>query len=249
MDLGLAGRVYIVTGGTSGLFRATAEALVAEGAKVVVSSRTVQRVEETVEALGGPDHATGVAVGNADPDAAERLVAAARSAYGNLHGACISVGGPPPGLVTDVSDAQWIESFESVFLGAVRIARAVAAVLEPGGAIVFVLSSSVKEPILGLSISNGLRPGLAMVAKTLADELGPRGIRALSLLPGRIATPRTLSLTPDEESRRALTASIPLKRYGEPQEFGRVAAFALSPAASYLTGCAIPVDGGAIRSL
>jgi len=249
MDLGLAGRVYVVTGGTSGLGRATAEALVSEGARVVVSSRSVERVEETVTALGGPEHATGVAVDNGDPDAATQLVDAATSAYGGLDGACISVGGPPPGLTADVSDEQWTDSFRSVFLGAVRIARTVAAKLGPGGAIVFVLSSSVKQPIPGLAISNGLRPGLAMVAKTLADELGPRGIRVVSLLPGRIATPRTVSLTPDEASRRAVSETIPLKRYGEPEEFGRVAAFVLSSAASYLTGCTIPVDGGAIRSL
>jgi len=249
MDLGLAGRVYVVTGGTSGLGRATAEALVDDGARVVVSSRDQHNVDEAVAALGGPDRATGLALDNADPTAAAQLVAAARSAYGALHGACISVGGPPGGNATDMTDEQWRGAFESVFLGAVRIAREVAPELPADGVIAFVLSSSVRQPVGGLAISNGLRPGLAMVAKTLADELGPRGIRVLSLLPGRITTARTLTLTPDEADRAAIAASIPLRRYGEPAEFGRVAAFALSPAASYLTGCAIPVDGGAIRSL
>jgi 3-oxoacyl-[acyl-carrier protein] reductase len=136
-----------------------------------------------------------------------------------------------------------------VFLGAVRLAREIAGALGEGGVIGFVLSSSARSPIPGLAISNGLRPGLAMVAKTLADEVGPRGIRVVGLLPGRISTDRTLELTPDEQQRRGLAETIPLRRFGEPAEFGRVAAFLLSPAASYLTGVMVPVDGGALRSL
>jgi len=115
-------------------------------------------------------------------------------------------------------------------------------------AIGLVLSTSAKSPIAGLEISNGLRPGLAMWAKQLADELGPQGVRVFSLLPGRVLTDRTLSLTPDPADRERIAASIPLRRYGEPAEFGRVAAFLLSPAASYLSGLAVPVDGGALRT-
>jgi 3-oxoacyl-[acyl-carrier protein] reductase len=131
----------------------------------------------------------------------------------------------------------------------VRLARTVAGVLGEGGAIGFVLSTSVRSPIPGLAISNGLRPGLAMVAKTLADELGPRGVRVFGLLPGRISTQRMLDLMPDEQARRGLAETIPLRRFGEPAEFGRVAAFSLSPAASYLTGVMVPVDGGALRTI
>jgi len=116
-----------------------------------------------------------------------------------------------------------------------------------------VLSSSVRAPLPEMAISNGLRPGLAMVAKTLADELGPRGVRVNGLLPGRIATDRVAELdasTGDPDgARRAAEASIPLGRYGEPAEFGAVAAFLLSPAASFLTGVMLPVDGGLLRSL
>ena len=126
-------------------------------------------------------------------------------------------------------------------------------VLGDGAAIGLVLSSSVREPIGHLAISNGLRPGLAMTAKALADELGPRGIRVFGLLPGRIATDRMVQIdgrSPDPEAaRRASEAAIPLRRYGEPAEFGRVAAFALSPAASFLTGVMLPVDGGMLRAL
>ncbi|WP_018545850.1 SDR family oxidoreductase [Streptomyces sp. LaPpAH-108] len=249
MDLGLKDRVYIVTGASRGLGNAAARQLVADGAKVVVTGRDEQRVADAAAELG-PD-AVGVAVGNADPAAPERLIAAAREHFGGFDGILVSVGGPPPGFVADVTDEQWRDAFESVFLGAVRLARAAAAELEPGGVIGFVLSGSVHEPIPGLTVSNGLRPGLAGFAKSLADELGPRGIRVLGLLPGRIDTDRVReldSLSADPEATRTAAESrIPLRRYGTPEEFGRVAAFLLSPAASYLTGVMAPVDGGMRR--
>lgn len=247
MDLGLAGRVYVVTGGSRGLGRATAEALVADGARVVVASRQADRVEEAVAALGPA--ARGVVADNADPEVGARLVAAARDAFGRLDGALVSVGGPPTGDALATDDEQWQAAFTTVFLGAVRLARAVVPELGPGGAFGLVLSTSVSAPIPGLAISNGLRPGLAMWAKTLADEVGPRGVRVFGLLPGRVATDRTLSLNPDPAERERIAASIPLRRYGEPEEFGRVAAFLLSPAASYLTGLVVRVDGGAVRGL
>lgn len=249
MDLQLSGRVFLVTGGTRGLGRASAQCLVDEGARVVVASRDETAVERAAVELGGPAAAYGVVADNADPAAADRLVAAAMQRYGRLDGALISVGGPPATGAFDATDEQWRSAFESVFLGALRIARATAQAVTGDGALAFVLSSSTRSPIAGLAISNGLRPGLGMLAKTMADELGPRGIRVVGLLPGRLATDRTLSLDADAQARRASETSIPLRRYGEPAEFGRVAAFVLSPAASYLTGCMIPIDGGALRTL
>ncbi|MFE2477462.1 SDR family oxidoreductase, partial [Streptomyces sp. NPDC059389] len=146
------------------------------------------------------------------------------------------------------TDEQWAAAFESVFLGAVRLARAAAAELGEGGVIGFVLSGSVHEPIPGLTISNGLRPGLAGFAKSLSVELGPRGIRVVGLLPARIDTDRVReldALSGDAAAARTANESgIPLRRYGTPEEFGRAAAFLLSPAASYLTGIMLPVDGG-----
>jgi len=252
MDLGLSGRVYVVTGGSTGLGRATAEALAVDGARVVLTGRHQDSVERAVAAIG-QDAATGVVADNADPGTPARLMEVARSTYGRLDGALVSVGGPAGGTVLSTSEADWSAAWESVFLGGLRLGREIGAELEAGGAIAYVLSSSVKAPIPGLAISNGLRPGLAMVAKDLADELGPRGVRVNGLLPGRVDTDRVRWL--DEQTgdpvaaKERVSSAIPLRRYGLPEEFGRAAAFLLSPAAGFVTGVMLPVDGGMLRSL
>jgi 3-oxoacyl-[acyl-carrier protein] reductase len=251
MDLGLADRVYLVTGGARGLGRATADVLVAEGARVVLSGRTEETLAVAASELG--DHATYVVGDNAEADLPSRLIAIAHERWGRLDGALVSVGGPPPGSVSSTTDEQWTTAFGSVFLGAVRTAREVAAELGAGGAIAFVLSTSVKGPLTEMAISNGLRPGLAMIAKQLADELGQRGIRVNGLLPGRIGTERVAELDALQADPAAAKASaaerIPLRRDGEPSEFGRAAAFLLSPAASFVSGAMLPVDGGVMRAL
>ncbi|HEY0448854.1 SDR family NAD(P)-dependent oxidoreductase [Actinophytocola sp.] len=249
MDLDLRDRVFLVTGGSKGLGLATATALVAEGARVVISGRHKGPVDEAVVGLG--PRADGVACDNADPATPRLLLDRARERFGRVDGLLVSVGGPPAGSAMSVPDEQWRDAFESVFLGAVRLAREVAAELRAGGSIAFVLSTSVHVPIAELGVSNGLRPGLAMVAKSLANELGHRGIRVNGLLPGRIATDRLTYLQAQStpEARAAALAAIPLGRAGEPAEFGRVAAFVLSPAASYVTGAMIPVDGGLLPGL
>src|SRR5947209_8155023 len=164
MDLGLTDRVYVITGGSKGLGFATARALVADGARVVLSSRSASNVSAAVSALG--PGATGVVGDNADPEVAPALVERALSAYGRVDGLLVSVGGPPPGSVLGTQPADWSAAFDSVFLGTVRLIRAVAPHLGDGGAIGLVLSTSVREPLPNLAVSNGLRPGLAMVAKT-----------------------------------------------------------------------------------
>jgi 3-oxoacyl-[acyl-carrier protein] reductase len=251
VDLGLADRTYLVTGGARGLGRATADVLVAEGACVVLSGRTEESLADAVRDLG--DRAAYVVGDNADPGLPARLIATARERWGRLDGALVSVGGPPTGTVSSTTDEQWTAAFGSVFLGGVRVAREVAAELDEGGSIAFVLSTSVKSPLTEMAISNGLRPGLAMVAKQLAGELGPRGIRVNGLLPGRVATERVAeldALSPDPEAARASAAQhIPLRRDGDPSEFGRVAAFLLSPAASFVSGAMVPVDGGVMPVL
>ncbi len=252
MDLELADRVFVVTGGARGLGRATAECLVAEGARVVLSGRSGESLAEAVAELG-EDRATGLVADNADPATPGRLLSAARDRWGRVDGALVSVGGPPTGSVTGTTDEQWTGSFETVFLGAVRLAREIGSALPHGGSLALVLSSSVRAPLTNMAISNGLRPGLAMVAKMLADELGPQGVRVNALLPGRVGTERVAELDaatgdPDAARERAI-AGIPLGRYGEPEEFGRAATFLLSPAASFLSGVMLPVDGGMLRAL
>jgi 3-oxoacyl-[acyl-carrier protein] reductase len=254
MDLDLAGRVYVVSGGSRGLGFATAEALVREGAHVVLTARGPEALEAAAARLG--PSALAVAGDLSDPAAADRVVGVALDAFGRVDGALISVGGPPPGSVLSTTDEQWQAGFESVFLGGVRLARAVCAATVACGrastaAIAWVLSTSSVEVFTGLSVSNGLRPGLAMLVTDLADEVGPRGTRVVGLLPGRIATDRIAALdaaTGDPVASRARSEErIPLGRYGQPEEFGRVAAFVLSPAASYVTGTLITVDGGSTR--
>ncbi len=254
MDLGLSDRVYVVTGASRGLGRACAEQLAAEGARLVLSGRDEDALNATAVALGGSDRAIAVSGDLAQPGIETCLVAAAIARYGRLDGALVSVGGPPAGTAMETDDGAWRLAFESAFLGPLRLARTVANFAShEGGSIVLVLSTSVREPIEGLALSNGLRPALAMAAKTLADELGARNVRVNGILPGRIDTDRLRTADAaggrPEEVRRANEAAVPLRRYGEPLEFARPAVFMLSPAASYVTGTVLTVDGGMTRSL
>jgi 3-oxoacyl-[acyl-carrier protein] reductase len=271
MDLDLRDRVYLVTGGSRGLGFAAAEALVAEGARVLISGphedSAAAAAARLTRGTRADDAVAWVLADNADAGTPARLIAAAEERFGRLDGALVSVGGTTPGTVASTPDEAWRTAFESVFLGAVRLARTLGAYLAgdagreaasgsvtgTGGSVIFVLASSVRVPLPELAVSNGLFPGLAGVVKMLAEELGPSGIRINGILPVRIATDRVRQLDalrgdPDEVRARR-SAEIPLRRYGEPEEFGRVAAFLLSPAASYITGAMIPVDGGSIRAI
>ena len=252
MDLGLRDRVFVVTAASSGLGRATAAQLVAEGARVVLVARRAGVLQEGVTELGA-GAAVALPADLADPETADAAADLALSTWNRLDGALVSVGGPPAGSVTGTTEDQWREAFDAVFLAGLRVCRAVLARGTAGDlALALVLSTSVRSPIPGLAASNGLRPGLGMLVKQLADELGPRGVRVVGLMPGRIETERVQHLDALAEdparARAAAEAAIPLRRYGRPEEFARVAAFVLSPAASYLTGCMVPVEGGALRT-
>lgn len=236
MDIDLTGRRYVVTGGSRGLGLATAQALAAEGATTLLVARDSSRLAEAARDLG-PGHEI-LAIDLADPRAADRIAQAA----GGIDGVLVNVGGPAPGSVLELDDAEWSTAIEGVLMATVRLLRALTPQIHEGGSVLVVLSSTAKEPIRELGASNALRPGLAMVVKDLADSLAPR-VRVNGILPGRIATDRLRVVATGD-----LGHGIPLGRAGEPEEFGRVAAFLLSPAASYITGALVPVDGGLLRS-
>lgn len=256
MDLGLAGRTYLVSGGTTGLGFAVATVLVQEGANVVVGSRSQDKVDRALEELGSS--AVGVTVDIRSRDTPEAMLVAAEENFGSLHGLFVSHGGPPPGPATELTNDVLADALELATVGPIRLARDVAAYLPADGAIVVLTSTSSVEPYAGLATSNVARPAVWGYVKTLADEVGPRGIRVNALLPGRFTTDRILEFERDLAARAGTTVehvrgeseqTIPLRRLGEPTELGRVAAFLLSPATSYVTGSAWNVDGGVTRGL
>jgi 3-oxoacyl-[acyl-carrier protein] reductase len=252
VDLGLTDRVYVVTGAARGVGRACAEQLAAEGARIVLGGDDEEALAKVAAELGGSDRAIAISGDLADPGLETCLVAAAIARYGRLDGALVDVPEPARGGVLPLDDGDWRLGFESMFLGPVRLCRTVARNLsQEGGSIVLLVSTSVREPVDGMALASAFRPALAMTAKALADELGSRAVRVNSLLPGRVepdpgsARDQDAEDADDDQHR----ARIPLQRCGEPLEFARPAVFLLSPAASYVTGTTLAVDGGATRRI
>jgi 3-oxoacyl-[acyl-carrier protein] reductase len=262
LDLGLEGKVALVTAASKGLGRAIATELAREGASVMISSRDVEALSKTAGEIREETGAE-VAYLAADLTSAgdiEALVSHATSRFGGVDVLVNNTGGPPPGTFEELDDEAWQGAFEQVLMSLIRCVRAVLPVMRErgGGRIVNVASSSVKQPIEALTLSNTFRTGLAGLAKNLSIELAPDGILVNTLGPGRIATARSQGMDASqaesrdvsvEEVRAEFEARIPLGRYGTPEEFARVAAFLASPANSYVTGQAILVDGGMIRAL
>jgi 3-oxoacyl-[acyl-carrier protein] reductase len=260
MDLGLRDRVALVAAGSKGLGFGVARALARDGARVSICSREATNVQMAVKLLRDETGAEvmGAACDVTQPADIAAWVDQTVAAWGRIDALLVNAGGPPAMLLKDVTDEGWYAAFELTLMSTVRLIRAALPHMSAGSAILTVTSSSIKEPIERLGLSTVMRSGVAGLVKTYADELAPAGIRVNNLIPGRIDTERVEKLDRAaaertgksmEEVRAASIASIPLKRLGTIDDFGAAGAFLLSPAAAYITGATLRVDGGAMRSI
>lgn len=249
MDLGIEGRVALVTGASKGIGRAIAAALAAEGARVAVSSRTRERIEAAAGEIG----ATAFVHDSSDLDAAPALVDSVADALGPIDILVANTGGPPGGPdPLGFTREQWEDAYRELVLGQMAlIERVVPGMRERGfGRILSVASTSVREPIPWLMLSNSHRPGLLAALKTIARHVAADGVTVNSVLPGRIATDRLADASGSlEPARQAARETVPAGRLGEPEEIAAAAAFLCSARASYITGTALLVDGGLTQSL
>ena len=258
MDLGLKGKVAMVAGASRGLGYAVAEALAREGAVVSISSSNQAAIDEAAKKLGGEAMGTVVDVRNGDQIAAWARKTSDR--FGGVDLLFTNGGGPPAGAAVSFDDAAWQNAADLLLFSAIRMVRAAVPSMKQrgGGAILMSTSGSVKEPIPNLGLSTVLRASVSALAKTLALELAADRIRVNQIIPGRIDTDRVKHLDQlagqkqgisADEAKKKSVAAIPWGRYGEPPEYGKVAAFLLSDAASYMTGATVQVDGGQLKGV
>ncbi len=251
MNLQIAGKTALVTGGSKGIGYAIAAGLVAEGARVVVSARDQGVLEAAVQRLGeGGGDVLAVAADVSSAKGVRGLVEATVERVGRVDVLVANAGGPPSGLPSNLDDGAWARATELTLMSAVRLARAVLpGMRERGwGRIVNVTSLSVKQPINDLTLSNALRAAVTAFARTLANEVAAEGVTVNAVAPGYTATERLEELFADDYARARLLASIPAKRFAAPEEVAAAAVFLCSQQAAYLTGQTLVVDGGMVAS-
>ncbi len=262
MDLGLKNKVIMVAAASKGLGYGIAEAVAQEGAKLSIASRTEADITAAAERLQAEtgSEVMGVVFDATDAQSILDWAAATKKRFGGIDGLVINAGGPPAGSFDEFDDAAWQRGFELTLLSSVRMVRAVLPSLRErgGGTVVAVTSSSVKEPIDILLLSNVMRSGVVSLVKSLSRQLASEGIRVNNLVPGRINTDRVRSLDDITAKRKGISVIdqkvaqegvIPWGRYGTIQEFGKAGAFLLSDAASYITGETLIVDGGSMKTV
>lgn len=260
MDLGLKGKVALVAASSKGLGYGVAKALAADGAKVSLCSRSEEAITAATITLAD-DYGADTLATSCDvtkPEDIEAWVSKTVDTWGSIDCLLVNAGGPPAKVFKEISDDEWQAAFELTLMSSVRMIRATIPYMTNGGSILTVTSSSIKEPIPRLGLSTVMRSGVMGLVKTLADELADDGIRVNNLIPGRIDTDRVAQLDANtsnklgisiEEVQKRSLAKIPMGRYGNIDDFGSAGAFLLSPAASYITGATLRVDGGAMRSI
>lgn len=262
MDLELKDRVIMVAAASQGIGHGIAEAAAREGARLSIASRSKDRIETAAAAISdayGVD-CRGYVMDAADGPSIEAWTEATLRDFGEVHGLVVNAGGPPPGNFDDFDDEAWAGAYELTLMSAVRMVRSVLPPMrrQQSGAILTVTSTSIREPLDNLLLSNVFRAGVVALVKSLANELAGEGIRVNNLVPGRIDTQRVRTLDtanadrqgiPVEAEREAQFARIPLGSYGTITDMGAAAAFLLSNAARYITGTTLVVDGGLTRGL
>lgn len=263
MDLGLKGKVAIVLAASKGLGRASAAALAAEGAQVVIGARNEQVLRTAAEQIGRESGSQVLPVPTdvTKPEQLSAIVDAAAREFGRIDILVNNAGGPPPGTFEMFNDAQWEAAFELTLLSVVRLIRLVLPHMRERGSgrIINIVSTSVKQPIDNLLLSNAIRPGVIGLAKSLSIELAAENITINNVCPGRILTDRIRQVyqldakqqqgISEKEALKEAVQEIPMRRIGRPEELGALVAFLASEQAAYITGTTIQVDGGVTRSL
>ena len=262
MDLQIEDKVFMVAASSKGLGYGIARELAKNGATVCIASRTKAEVEKAAEMLrsetGSTIHAS--VFDAADAESITNWITSVEKAFERIEGLVVNAGGPPPGNFDDFTDDDWEKAFNLTLMSAVRLIRGVLPAMRTGGggAILTVTSMSVKEPVDRLLLSNVFRSGVTSLVKSLSNELASENIRVNNLLPGRINTERLQALDQNISEKTGISISevkqknegnIPVGRYGTTEEFGKAGAFLLSPAASYITGVSLAVDGGSMKTV